>query len=61
MDSFSVIVWAILGALVSAFLLYVVIRLAVTHAIRATSTPKVRPSVEEPDRSPTWWEKPPAS
>jgi hypothetical protein len=35
MSDFSVIVWALLSALVGAVVLYVVIRLAVTHALRA--------------------------
>jgi hypothetical protein len=37
MDEFSVVVWSILGAGVGVLALYVVIRLAVTHAIRATT------------------------
>lgn len=41
----SIIVWALLGLLLNALVLYVVIRLAVTHALRA-STPKARPVVK---------------
>lgn len=44
----SVIVWALLGVLLNALVLYVVIRLAITHALNAR-TPKVRPAlVREP-------------
>lgn len=43
MDDFSVVVWWIIGALVAAVVMYGIIRLAVTHAIRASR-------VESPDR-----------
>ena len=44
----SVIVWALLGVLLNALVLYVVIRLAITHALNAR-TPKARPAlVREP-------------
>jgi len=38
----SLILWALLGVLVNALVLYVVIRLAITHALRARA-PKARP------------------
>lgn len=38
----SLILWALLGVLVNALVLYVVIRLAITHALRSR-TPKARP------------------
>lgn len=41
----SLILWALLGVLVNALVLYVVIRLAITHALRAR-TPKARPPME---------------
>ena len=43
----SWIVWALFGVLLNALVLYVVIRLAVSHAL-AARTPRARPAMSEP-------------
>lgn len=53
MDTAAVVGYVV-GALLGALLLYVVIRLAVTHAILATR-PRPRPVAVEPPPAKTWF------